>query len=92
MCLQDIRKHKACMKNCIKTKPEIMTLSSDDSTKSLWYTPASLPDLHSTLNSINGKPVKMVAGNTGIGIYKNEGPFAAYICLKGVKELSKIKV
>ena len=36
--------------------------------------------------------MKIVAGNTGIGIYKNEEPFAAYVCLKGVKELSEIKV
>eukprot|EP00112_Aurelia_sp_Birch-Aquarium-sp1_P026163 Seg91.7 transcript_id=Seg91.7/GoldUCD/mRNA.D3Y31 product="Xanthine dehydrogenase" protein_id=Seg91.7/GoldUCD/D3Y31 len=90
--IEDIRKHKSCTKNCTKAKPQVMTVLSDDSTKSLWYNPTSLLELHSTLSSINGKPVKIVAGNTGIGIYKNEESFAAYVCLKGVKELSEIKV
>ncbi|XP_023745900.1 abscisic-aldehyde oxidase isoform X1 [Lactuca sativa] len=62
--------------------------------KRSWYTPVSMKELHNLLESTSaekGKMVKLVAGNTGIGYYKEVDPYDKYIDLRFIPELSTIK-
>lgn len=59
-----------------------------------WYRPASMDDLYKLLNCKNldnASHMKMVAGNTGSGVYKEPDPCDKYIDLRGIRELSVIK-
>ncbi|KAL0926397.1 hypothetical protein M5K25_002624 [Dendrobium thyrsiflorum] len=62
---------------------------ADDS----WHYPKTVDDVYKLLNSkeFNGSMVKMVAGNTGSGVYKEEDLYDRFIDLKGIPELSSIK-
>eukprot|EP00795_Rhopilema_esculentum_P002081 gene2081-17651_t len=89
--IEDFHKIKCCIKNCVKPKPKIVDLSLEKVSNNRWYSPECLDDLFATRRKINGNPVKLTAGNTGIGVFKNEGPFATYVSLRKVKEMKEIK-
>lgn len=58
-----------------------------------WYEPSSIDELYKLLNS-NGfheGRVKLVVGNTGSGVCKENDLYNKYIDLKGIPELSVIK-
>ncbi|KAJ6708178.1 XANTHINE DEHYDROGENASE [Salix viminalis] len=64
-----------------------------DSQKSSWYNPVSVKQLQSLLKAIkgnNGARIKLVAGNTGMGYYKDLQQYDKYINLCHVPELSII--
>ena len=73
-------------------KPKIVDLSLGKVSNSRWYSPECLDDLFAMRRKINGNPIKLTAGNTGIGVFKNEGSFATYVSLRKVKEMKEIKV
>ncbi|KAG5627599.1 hypothetical protein H5410_012817 [Solanum commersonii] len=79
------------------TYPEFLKSESTtnlDSSRYLWYTPVSIEDLQSLLNSNvteNGASFKLVVGNTGTGYYKETQQYDHYIDLRYVPELSIIK-
>ncbi|KAH7661601.1 Aldehyde oxidase/xanthine dehydrogenase protein [Dioscorea alata] len=59
-----------------------------------WYRPSSIDELRTImfferLNGMNN--VKLVAGNTGSGYYKEEDIFDKYIDIRGIPELSVVK-
>ncbi|PKU64420.1 indole-3-acetaldehyde oxidase [Dendrobium catenatum] len=62
---------------------------ADDS----WHYPKTVDNVYKLLNSkeFNGSMVKMVAGNTGSGVYKEDDLYDRFIDLKGIPELSSIK-
>ncbi|KAK1434885.1 hypothetical protein QVD17_00639 [Tagetes erecta] len=59
-----------------------------------WYSPLSIEELMSLVeysSTDNGVMVKLVAGNTGIGYYKETEQYDKYIDLRFIPELSTIK-
>lgn len=91
--LYDLNDDKVC------TYPDFLAGNKSkiqlDSKKYSWYSPVSLEELQSLLNSSNliedGKRIKIVVGNTGIGYYKEIEPVNAYIDLRYIPELSSIR-
>nr|XP_043629363.1 indole-3-acetaldehyde oxidase-like [Erigeron canadensis] len=55
-----------------------------------WDTPVSMEELGSLLEAAKGVAVKLVAGNTGIGYYKETKQYDKYIDLRFIPELSII--
>ncbi|GJN23069.1 hypothetical protein PR202_gb10686 [Eleusine coracana subsp. coracana] len=57
-----------------------------------WYHPKSIQELHRLFDSnwFDGHSVKIVASNTGSGVYKDEDLYDRYIDIKGIRELSVI--
>ena len=91
---QDFHNIKVCQKNCVKPKSEVIYCSKEDGAGSSWYSPESLSDLLSIVNHLTerNETFRLVAGNTSTGIFKDGGPYDAYIGLKNVKELNEKKV
>ncbi|XP_064981285.1 indole-3-acetaldehyde oxidase-like isoform X2 [Musa acuminata AAA Group] len=58
-----------------------------------WYRPTSIEELYELLNSnaFLESHVKLVVGNTGSGVYKENDLYDKYIDLKGIPELSVIR-
>nr|UEN74745.1 abscisic-aldehyde oxidase [Silybum marianum] len=59
-----------------------------------WYSPLSMEDLRSLLDSVSAEKdvmVKLVAGNTGMGYYKEVEHYDKFIDLRFIPELSTIK-
>ncbi|XP_060170001.1 abscisic-aldehyde oxidase-like [Lycium barbarum] len=81
----------------ICTYPEFLKSESAtnlDSSRYPWYSPVSIEELQSLLNSNvteNGASFKLVVGNTGTGYYKETHRYDHYIDLRHVPELSIIK-
>ena len=59
---------------------------------SCWLRPSNLNDLYRIMARFHGRSVKYVAGNTGVGVFKQEGPFDAYVDLGNLQELTKFEV
>jgi len=57
-----------------------------------WYRPKSIDELHRLFesNSFDENSVKIVASNTGSGVYKDQDLHDKYIDIKGIPELSVI--
>ncbi|VAI37771.1 unnamed protein product [Triticum turgidum subsp. durum] len=57
-----------------------------------WYHPRSIQELHCLFDSnwFDGNSVKIVASNTGAGVYKDQDLYEKYIDIKGIPELSVI--
>lgn len=53
-----------------------------------WFYPTTLAGVYSALQKL-GKTdkVRIVVGNTGQGVFKNDGPYSAYITTNGIKEM-----
>ncbi|XP_064938619.1 indole-3-acetaldehyde oxidase-like isoform X3 [Musa acuminata AAA Group] len=58
-----------------------------------WYRPTSIEEFYELLNSdaFLESHVKLVVGNTGSGVYKENDLYDKYIDLKGIPELSVIR-
>lgn len=56
----------------------------------LWYCPVTKADLYTLMSKHKNDKVRLVAGNTGKGIYKNDGPFDVMIDISQIKELHTI--
>ncbi|XP_060963459.1 indole-3-acetaldehyde oxidase-like [Cannabis sativa] len=76
-------------------KEEIRSVMSLDSKTDSWLRPSSLQELQNFLNCIDvgeGTETKLVIGNTGSGYYKELEHYKQYIDLKGIPELSTIRM
>uniref|UniRef100_A0A803PY68 indole-3-acetaldehyde oxidase n=1 Tax=Cannabis sativa TaxID=3483 RepID=A0A803PY68_CANSA len=76
-------------------KEEIRSVMSLDSKTDSWLRPSSLQALQNFLNCIDvgeGTETKLVIGNTGSGYYKELEHYKQYIDLKGIPELSTIRM
>ncbi|MCD7449395.1 aryl-alcohol oxidase 2 [Datura stramonium] len=79
------------------TYPEFLKSESAtnlDSSRYPWYSPVSIEELRSLLNSNvteNAASFKLVVGNTGTGYYKETQRYEHYIDLRYIPELSIIK-
>ena len=55
-----------------------------------WFIPKSLNDLFTLLTEFQNSSYKLVGGNTGTGVYKNDGPFDVFIDIKNVPDLYQV--
>ncbi|XP_028399776.1 xanthine dehydrogenase/oxidase-like isoform X2 [Dendronephthya gigantea] len=55
-----------------------------------WYKPSSLTELYSILKGQSGS-VRLVVGNTGKGVYKNDGDFDVYVHIADIPDLNTVK-
>jgi indole-3-acetaldehyde oxidase len=71
-----------------QTKDVPASIAGDDG----WYHPRSIQQLHSLFeaNWFDESSVKIVASNTGAGVYKEQDLYEKYIDIKGIPELSVI--
>lgn len=44
-----------------------------------WFTPSDMDSLYKLLVQYQKTPYKLVSGNTGTGVFKNDGPYQVYI-------------
>ncbi|KAL6005132.1 aryl-alcohol oxidase 3 [Asimina triloba] len=78
-------------------KDEIKLAASETESECLtdrrWHNATSIKEVENLLESIegSGNRVKLVAGNTGSGIYKEHDLYDKYIDLRGIPELLAIK-
>jgi len=65
----------------------LVTVSSNG-----WYHPKSIEELHMLFDSnwFDEKSVKIVASNTGSGVYKDQDLYDTYIDIKGIPKLSVV--
>ncbi|OXA54699.1 Xanthine dehydrogenase [Folsomia candida] len=56
-----------------------------------WITATSLDDVYTALQRFTegGMKYRIVAGNTGTGVFKDDGPFSAFIDINSVPELKR---
>ncbi|CAG0884273.1 unnamed protein product [Darwinula stevensoni] len=52
-----------------------------------WYRITDLSGLYNILDSHRSEKVRLVLGNTGVGVYKNDGPYVTYVDLSGIGDL-----
>ncbi|XP_070000799.1 uncharacterized protein [Penaeus vannamei] len=58
-----------------------------------WFRPVSLDGLYGVLSRMGRTDkVRIVVGNTGAGVFKNDGPYAAYVSTSGIRELYSTRV
>ena len=55
-----------------------------------WFAPNSLDDLFNLLIEYQTSPYRLVGGNTGVGVYKNDGPYQVFIDVKHVPDLYQV--
>ncbi|CAL9135590.1 unnamed protein product [Musa textilis] len=82
------------LKSEIKSSVDILDNSKNTGLpESQWYRPSSIRELYELLNSdsFSKSRVKLVVGNTGSGVYKENDLYDKYIDLKGISELSVIR-
>lgn len=56
-----------------KTRRTIHLINPNDSSE--WFTPLDMDSLYKLLVQYQQLPYKLISGNTGIGIFKNDGPY-----------------
>uniref|UniRef100_A0ACD5UT81 Uncharacterized protein n=3 Tax=Avena sativa TaxID=4498 RepID=A0ACD5UT81_AVESA len=80
---------KSEIKSSINQMDNVPVEISDDGS---WYHPRSIAELQVLLDSnwFDENSVKIVASNTGSGVYKEQDLFDKYIDIKGISELSVI--
>ncbi|XP_061428611.1 LOW QUALITY PROTEIN: xanthine dehydrogenase-like [Lethenteron reissneri] len=57
-----------------------------------WFRPVSLTELLVAVERLSEQSVKLVRGDTSKGVYKTDGPFQAYVDVKGVAELFAVSL
>jgi indole-3-acetaldehyde oxidase len=79
---------KSEIKSSLKQGNDVPIAVSDDG----WYHPKSIEELHRLFDSnwFDENSVKIVASNTGSGVYKDQDLYDKYIDIKGIPELSVI--
>ncbi|KAG0473792.1 hypothetical protein HPP92_015649 [Vanilla planifolia] len=76
-----------CQKNCTIVSPATLVAGC-------WYRPSTVDILFKLLNSkeVHENMIKMVVGNTGSGVYKEVDLYDKFIDLRGIPELSTVKL
>ena len=92
--LQDFHNIRSCQVNCLKSKARVIKCNLESQNECKWYSPSSLSDLFALIKNLGEmkKSFRLVAGNTSVGIFKDYGPYHAYVGLKHVKEFREKKV
>ncbi|XP_073232045.1 xanthine dehydrogenase/oxidase-like [Porites lutea] len=90
----DIEEISKCSSPCfngeVNCSRKCVTLSGDREANVLWYCPKSKADLYALMCKHKNDKVRLVAGNTGQGIYKNDGPFDVMIDINMIEELHNV--
>ncbi|CAL8082189.1 unnamed protein product [Orchesella dallaii] len=75
---------------CCSGGPVYIKLKSGEE----WLKPTSLESLYEALGrfSSSGMKYRLVAGNTGTGVFKYDGPYQVYIDINNIPELKQSKV
>lgn len=56
-----------------------------------WYNPKTIEDVYSAIKELNQyDKFRIVVGNTGAGVFKNDGPYQAYISTHGIPDLYEV--
>ena len=84
--IEELAKLK-CLNNC-SSMPSCgakkVHIIKDDSE---WYCPKTMDDLFALLNEYANVKYKVLFGNTGVGVFKNDGPYKVFIDLKSIDAL-----
>ncbi|XP_063615205.1 uncharacterized protein LOC134788260 [Penaeus indicus] len=84
---------KCCTGSCSSKKTAAVPAKEREITVQgvRWFYPTSLVSLYSILDQLTeGEKVRIVGGNTGQGVYKNDGPFDVYIDARNVPEFHTV--
>lgn len=84
--IEDLNKIK-CLSKCSKLDKNIHLINQDEQ----WFTPKDMNSLYSLLSQYSTMPYRLVSGNTGTGVFKNDGPYKIYIDLKSIEELYSVQ-
>ena len=90
--LQDIRSFKPCKQMCVKSCQKAVVSLPQGMGVSSWLKASSVLEVLSIIARCEWKSVRFVAGNTAIGVFKNDDPSDLYVDLKNLSELTKIQV
>jgi xanthine dehydrogenase/oxidase len=55
-----------------------------------WFVPKTINDLYTLLTQYQNENYRIIASNTSVGVYKNEGPFQSYINIRNIPDLYQI--
>lgn len=80
----------ACGNGCVQCPRKHISTSVHQGGGVLWYCPTSLADLYALMSKHTEDKIRLVAGNTGKGIYKNDGPFDVMIDISKIEQLHTI--
>ncbi|CAF0756244.1 unnamed protein product [Brachionus calyciflorus] len=88
--IEELNKLKCLNKSnmCSKSTKNIHLIKENEQ----WFTPKDMDSLNVLLSQYGSMAYRLVSGNTGIGVYKNDGPYQIYIDLKSIEELYEIKI
>ncbi|KAK4325143.1 hypothetical protein Pmani_004297 [Petrolisthes manimaculis] len=81
---------------CCKDMKKGVALTSEQTISTemgQWYRPTSLIRVYSILKNLRtAEKFRIAVGNTGQGVFKNDGPYSVYISTVGIKELYSTRV
>lgn len=80
-CLNNNNEHK-----CQKSSKPIHLIQEEEQ----WFTPRDIKTLLSLLKEYYSSSYKLLSGNTGTGVFKNDGPFQIKIDIKQIEELYRV--
>ena len=88
-CINDAKNIKCnpkskCYRTCANDSEKKVHIISDTNE---WYSPKTMDDLYGLLTEYKAIKYRFVGGNTGVGVYKNEGPYSVYIDFKNIPDL-----
>nr|BAS67018.1 aldehyde oxidase [Penaeus japonicus]BBC28100.1 aldehyde oxidase [Penaeus japonicus] len=84
---------KGCSKKAAESLPKVEKDLHFHFDNTHWFRPVSLNGLYSILNGLGRTDkVRIVVGNTEAGVFKNDGPYTAYISTSGIRELYSTRV
>ena len=55
-----------------------------------WFVPKNMNDLYTLLSQYQNQNYRIVASNTSVGVYKNEGPYQSFINIRNIPDLYQI--
>jgi xanthine dehydrogenase/oxidase len=76
-------------KKCLTLSNKKVHIIKDNSINE-WFIPNNLSDLFNLLTEYQTSSYRLVGGNTGTGVYKNDGPFDVFIDIKNVPDLHQV--
>ena len=76
-------------KKCLGISNKKVHIIKDNSINE-WFIPNNLDDLFQLLAEYQTSSYRLVGGNTGTGVYKNDGPFDVFIDIKNVPDLHQV--
>lgn len=85
--IEDIRKNLCPRTGKACTKPVSVCVGGHQESSPLWYAPTSMADLWSVFSTHADSSIRLVAGDTGRGVFKNPPAAEVYIDLKHIPDL-----